>query len=54
MYLSGDGGHRGEIMDKKELIDKLKVMRSAMEVYFLKDEIIKHLEGKSKKISSED
>ena len=36
-------------MEKMELIDRLRKMESAVDVYNLKAEIIRHLEGKSVK-----
>lgn len=36
-------------MDKRELIDRLRKMESAVDVYNLKHEIIRHLEGKTEK-----
>lgn len=33
-------------MDKNELIDRLRKMESAVDVYNLKKEILRHLEGK--------
>lgn len=40
-------------MEKKELIKWLKERDSAMDVYRMKDEIIRHLEGKQEKKPAE-